>query len=314
MLTAAFFCQTLGQLAVPLVALAAQGLAPEFAHLNDTLDTCGANCLRTVDTLWRVVVAAGVIPAFAALVLRLTIPESPRYLLHVPNNTSLGAHVSTTRFSIAGGGYHCQVDGERKDLDDIQESLEKSVAVEDPATQPKSSRPAHKDYFWRRENWAILLGTSLCWFLLDFAFYGLSLNSPLILGRIWSEQAGLEAHVHAALIWNGLRSLLVGSMGSLIGGLVTIFTIERLGRRLIQMNGFFWLFVLFLILGTSIRYLRSRHGSTVMAVLYILCQAFFNFGKTPPSARPARYTDRIIGPFITTFIVRHPRSSHLFRN
>jgi PHS family inorganic phosphate transporter-like MFS transporter len=74
------------------------------------------------------------------------------------------------------------------------------------------------------------------------------------------------------------------SLGAILGNLITLISINRLGRRTIQINGFFWLFVLFLVIGTSYRKLMDSQRSSVLVVLYILTQIFFNFGKPPESA------------------------------
>jgi PHS family inorganic phosphate transporter-like MFS transporter len=74
------------------------------------------------------------------------------------------------------------------------------------------------------------------------------------------------------------------SLGAILGNLLTLVSINRLGRRTIQINGFFWLFVLFLVIGTSYRKLMDTQRSSVLVVLYILTQIFFNFGKYLASA------------------------------
>jgi PHS family inorganic phosphate transporter-like MFS transporter len=78
---------------------------------------------------------------------------------------------------------------------------------------------------------------------------------------------------------NAWQSLLIVSLGAILGNLITLISINRLGRRTIQINGFFWLFVLFLVIGTSYRKLMDTQRSSVLVVLYILTQIFFNFGK-----------------------------------
>lgn len=41
-------------------------------------------------------------------------------------------------------------------------------------------------YFIREGNWTWLAATSACWFLLDFAFYGLGIDSPRRIAAIWA--------------------------------------------------------------------------------------------------------------------------------
>jgi PHS family inorganic phosphate transporter-like MFS transporter len=85
MMAAVFLMQSLGQLAaalVGLVVLLALGSQKHLkdAHLDDSVRR------RWVDTIWRSVIGAGVVPALVAIVFRLTIPESPRFTLDVDHD------------------------------------------------------------------------------------------------------------------------------------------------------------------------------------------------------------------------------------
>lgn len=74
MLTAVFMCQPLGQLLATLVPLVAIYAARE--HLpQTTAETCDAECLKTLDIIWRLVLGLGAVPAAASLWFRLTIIE-----------------------------------------------------------------------------------------------------------------------------------------------------------------------------------------------------------------------------------------------
>jgi hypothetical protein len=48
-----------------------------------------------------------------------------------------------------------------------------------------------------------------------------------------------------------------------------------------QLNGFFWLFILNLLIGATFRPLARGHDSSALIVFYVLSQVFFNFGKAP---------------------------------
>ena len=94
MLAAVFFCQPLGQLIAVLMAFAATaGFRSYISSLpNDTScsvqasDPTGIECARTVDRAWRLVAGLGAVPAVAAMVFRLTIPESVYYILDIKND------------------------------------------------------------------------------------------------------------------------------------------------------------------------------------------------------------------------------------
>lgn len=135
-----------------------------------------------------------------------------------------------------------------------------------------------KDHYWQKGNFRTLVATSLCWGLLDLPFYGLGTSDPAILNRIWSDSPNVDRHIYGALLQNAWQSLLMIQTGAIIGVLITLYSIKPLGTRVIQMNGFFWLFILFVVIGASYKHLLNTHRSSAIVVLYILCQIFFNFG------------------------------------
>jgi MFS family permease len=74
-----------------------------------------------------------------------------------------------------------------------------------------------------------LIGTAGCWFLLDIAYYGTTISSPLVLKAL---------NPHTTLVTNTLYTLLIFVVAALPGYILAIFTIDRLGRKLIQCLGF----------------------------------------------------------------------------
>jgi PHS family inorganic phosphate transporter-like MFS transporter len=112
-------------------------------------------------------------------------------------------------------------------------------------------------------------------------FYGLGMNSPKIITNIWYGAEGSPPEsVYSLLVHNAWQSLVVVSIGALTGCAVTFVAIDKLGRKNIQLIGFFWLFILFVIIGGSFNHLYRTGGSSAVIVLYILCQIFFNFGTS----------------------------------
>jgi PHS family inorganic phosphate transporter-like MFS transporter len=141
-----------------------------------------------------------------------------------------------------------------------------------------------------------------------FVVYGLGLNSPQIIRTIWYGQNEPEQNVYTLLVHNVWQSLVVVSIGAIVGITITFVAINRLGRKWIQMIGFFWLFILFIVIGGSFYHLYEIGGQAAIVVLYILCQIFFNFG-TSELFLLAKLT--VPGPNATTYIVRQqpPRFS-----
>ena len=169
---------------------------------------------------------------------------------------------------------------------------------------PPPSWTDFKVYFWHHGNIRILLATSTAWFAVDLPFYGLGMNSPRILRTIYTGKPPTSAsstspqalqYVLEYLYANSYQTLLLVSVGALVGCGVTFFTIDTFGRRNIQINGFSWLFILFIIIGAALNPLLTSHSSSAIIVLYIICQIFFNFGPNtttyiiPAESFPTRY-------------------------
>jgi PHS family inorganic phosphate transporter-like MFS transporter len=85
MLSAVFFGQPLGQLLACVVSLATTSALREGIS-GASKTKCTGNCLHTADIIWRWIVGCGAVPPIFALILRLYIPESPRWLLEVEKN------------------------------------------------------------------------------------------------------------------------------------------------------------------------------------------------------------------------------------
>jgi PHS family inorganic phosphate transporter-like MFS transporter len=150
---------------------------------------------------------------------------------------------------------------------------------------PAPSWKDFKKYFWHDGNLRTLIATSFCWFCLDLPFYGLGMNSPRITRAIWTGkdiETQEDPHFYPLLVDTVWQTLVVVSLGAITGCLITFVAIDKLGRRNIQMIGFFWLFILFVVIGGSFNHLYEHGGSSATIVLYILCQIFFNFGKLNP--------------------------------
>jgi PHS family inorganic phosphate transporter-like MFS transporter len=91
---------------------------------------------------------------------------------------------------------------------------------------PRASRRDFFSYFSKWENGKVLLGTAWSWFALDTAFYGLGLNSSIILGGIGfgapSKTASAEMG-QAQAVWLTLRNISVGNLVISITGLIPGF-------------------------------------------------------------------------------------------
>jgi len=124
--------------------------------------------------------------------------------------------------------------------------------------------------------------------LLDIAYYGLSLNTPIILSTIGYSGG---ANCYKIFMNLGVGNLIVVLAGAVPGYWVSVATLDIVGRKPIQVGGFLILTILFCIFGFAYNKL-SNHG---LLAIYVLAQFFFNFGPNmttfivPGECFPTRY-------------------------
>ena len=73
-----------------------------------------------------------------------------------------------------------------------------------------------------------------------------------------------------------MGNLILICAGAIPGYWVTVATVDRLGRKPIQITGFVILTIIFIVIGFAYEPLKkSDHG---LLALYVVAQFFFNFG------------------------------------
>ncbi|KAF2114308.1 major facilitator superfamily domain-containing protein [Lophiotrema nucula] len=165
-------------------------------------------------------------------------------------------------------------------------------------------------FFIDEGNWRLLAGTSLCWFILDVGFYGLGLNNPRTISKIWMSEPGKvtgslptwnsdfsdpDATIYKVLKQDIERSMITISIGSLIGSLVLLKLIKYVPRSTWLAWSFVVLAILFAVAGGSFfrAYQSGLHALTL--ALYIFSQLIFNLGPNtitfmiPAEVFPTRY-------------------------
>lgn len=112
-----------------------------------------------------------------------------------------------------------------------------------------------------------LLGTAGTWFLFDIVFYAQNLFSASILSVVGVENASLQV-VSAENAFVALMAL--------PGYYVAVYFINRLGRKVIQLQGFAVMTVLFLVLAVFWESIKKK--AVLFIILYGLALFFSNFG------------------------------------
>ncbi len=152
---------------------------------------------------WRLMLGLGAIPAASVVYLRRRIRETPRYSLAIEGDLRAAAEtVSWTTGQtpvVAQNG---------------------SVPV---APRPLRSRLTDKPFLTR------LIGTAGSWFLLDIAFYGNSVSSPLILKALQPK---------ATLLDNILIAGAIFLVFAVPGYWMAVWLMDKIGRKRIQWQGF----------------------------------------------------------------------------
>ncbi|PYH98178.1 inorganic phosphate transporter [Aspergillus ellipticus CBS 707.79] len=294
MLATVFFCQSLGEAAAALVALIAVAGFRHSLPDNPNKPECTGSCIRDLDIIWRLIVGLGAVPAFIALWFRLTIIESPRYTADVLQN-SLQAIADVSQFyQLDNGSQASSMNISPESPTQIEEghavSLVPSRGSELADTNRKSTFPSSrwadfKCFLRHGHNMRILIATALCWFCLDLPFYGLGLMNADVINVIWSGSSAdpgssnsSNVGVYQYFLRLPYQSMVVSSSGAIVGSMITILVIDRIGRRNLQFIGFCWLLILNIIIGAAFHYLSTHNNSSALVVLYVLTQIFFNFG------------------------------------
>jgi len=191
-----------------------------------------------------------------AVYFRLTIPETPRFTIDVEGDYNKGlqdanAYVANTK--------------------------DNSIKESNPSSDVKERKTCCNDffnYFGKWANFKVLLGCSLAWFFVDIGYYGTNLNTSIVLTAInYSDNSTPFNYV-----WSlSVGTCIIALCGNVPGFYFTVFLVDKLGRKTIQIIGFTMLIICFLILATAFNPLKTN-AIGAFVVIYALAQFFFNFG------------------------------------
>jgi len=199
---------------------------------------------------WRIMLASGVVPALIVLVLRRAMPESPRWLM--TNN---------------------QREKAEKIIEEIKEkySLDytKDLSAIEPERRGKISELLGQTY--RRRT----LFSWIPWFFMDIGVYGVGISIPYMLVTIGFKGNTLIDRVNSILGTIFLDVFIV------VGFIVAILVIERIGRIRLQELGF---------IGMALAALSLAIGYSYGLMVIIGALAFYLFFENA-------------GPNVTTWVI-----------
>ena len=254
---------------------------------------------RAVDQIWRWVIGLALVPALFTAIMRFAIPESPRYTLDVLNDPLKASEEANRlkRFSL-GSEIINQSNSEMitqnpppKDEEDLNSPS--STGRHDLGRE--STDLKIRQYFWIEGNWRTLLGTSLSWFLLDFAIFPLGLISPLTLSKFWygprvlvndpktwdSNTVNPNVSMFSILTENSFHRLVIDCIPSLTGSILLVFFITRVNRRMLNWVMFLVSGTLLVITGITLLKSTGTQSWGVNILLYALGKFSHAFGNGP---------------------------------
>ncbi|OMO89962.1 Phosphate permease [Corchorus olitorius] len=234
------------------------------------------------DYVWRIVLMFGAVPAAMTYYWRLKMPETARYTALV-------------------------VGDEKKAAADMARVLEADLTVAEASArlEPKVSYGFFSSEFMKRHG-KHLIGTSTTWFLLDIAFYCLQFtqNDIYPASGLLAKAASMNAIEETFEFSRAM--FLIALVATVPGYWFTVFLIDRIGRFVIQLLGFFMMSICMAILGFRYTELRGHKcksdtkdfcggNTTLFTILYALTFFFANFGPNsttfvvPAEIFPARF-------------------------
>lgn len=162
---------------------------------------------------WRLMLGLGAIPAFIVIYLRRTLPESPRYLAQVQGR-------------------------EAEAVKSIGTYSNGMVLVEE--TTNLVERMTFRKFITNRKYLFMLLGTAGTWFVFDYAYYGNTISTNAILKLV---------SPHMSLLQSESLSLIIFAIAAVPGYILAFLQIDRIGHKRLQLIGFFFMGLMFLLIG-----------------------------------------------------------------
>ncbi|OEL36864.1 Inorganic phosphate transporter 1-11 [Dichanthelium oligosanthes] len=253
-IAAVFAMQGVGIIFAGLVSMIISAI---FLHYNPApsfKQDHKASAQPAADYMWRIVLMIGAFPALATFYWRMKMPETARYTALIEGNAKQAAS-----------------------------DMEKVMDVEIQAEQDKLARfKAANDYPLLSAEFAgrhglHLIGTATTWFLLDIAFYSQNLTQKDIFPAIHLTSPAVELNALKEVFQISRAMFLVALFGTFPGYWVTVALIDKMGRYLIQLIGFFMMSVFLLLMALMYQDLKTKHTS-LFALFYALTFFFANFG------------------------------------
>lgn len=215
-----------------------------------------------VGILWRLLLFFGAIPAMVVIYYRKKMPETPRYA------ASLG-HLNKESIS----------------------QLEKytGMKLNEGENTERLRKMSFKEILYDRRLLLLIIGTSMSWFLMDWALYGNTIMSDFMISSVVPTTLKGLSEVYYKTEITGI----IFALFAFPGYWIATFTIDRIGRKLIQSIGFSMMAITFGLL-FLFPFIETASYVTSFILIYGLSYFFIEFGPNlttfvyPPEVFPAQ--------------------------
>ncbi|KAJ3134518.1 phosphate transporter [Irineochytrium annulatum] len=230
-----------------------------------------------LDYVWRIALGAGVIPGLLAIYFRLTIPETPRYTVDVIGDTDKAERDVEKVLAM-------------NEVRDVTSNWGQEGVAATKVVVKNNDAKDFFQYFGKWSNAKVLFGTAYTWFVLDVAFYGISLNNSVILNMInFNGPAKVASAKGPATpphdIWDSFYQIAIGNIiiaccGQVPGYWFTVALVEKLGRKPIAYIGWVVLTIILAVLAATWNTTTNSTNlsNTTFITLFTIAQFFFQFG------------------------------------
>ncbi|XBI06689.1 hypothetical protein VPH35_134679 [Triticum aestivum] len=210
--------------------------------------------LGQADYVWRIVLMLGAVPALLTYYWRMKMPETARYTALIAKNLKLAASDMAAVLNI-----------------DFVSDMDAEAVVKQDEFGLFSMEFLHK-------HGRQLLGTTVCWFVLDVVFYSLNLFMKGIFNGIgwFGDAAEMSPLEQTYKIARTQAIIVVG--GSLPGYFLTVLFVDRIGRIKIQLMGFTMMTIFMIGLAAPYKFWSKPSMHSGFASMYALILFFANFG------------------------------------
>ncbi|PWN47997.1 MFS general substrate transporter [Violaceomyces palustris] len=244
-----------------------------YRHYVDSGD------LHKLSGAWRILQGLTLVPAFITIYFRLTLVESTRFTQarRLQDDPELVGKINSSNAAAAGSHSDSEEDEDvvkEKKLESTPPSIASDENQAVGLGFKSIGKPKNEfiEYFSEWKHFKNLFGCAACWFLVDITFYGINLNQSSILAAIGFT----TGTTWGKLMKTATGNLIITAAGFLPGYFITMFTIDIIGRKKIQLLGFTMNALFLGILAGRFNHLKNQTGP--FFVVFVFLQLFFNFG------------------------------------